>query len=298
MRPVQRPEDLPWLDTLFQICHDADGHWPLGEHKYLGLVQGDDAASIGIVAETDDESATIIGYGHLSPNRDDTGWGLELAFHPLWRSDTFLEELVHAAIEAVRTAGGDSLRLWVFRPSVAGALTSLGFNPERELRQLRCHLPLEHESSALDTYAVRPFAAGIDDEAWIAVNNRAFAGHPENGSWTAEVLADRIAQPWFSPAGFLMAWDGDDLAGFCWTKMHADGVGEIYVIAADPDWQGTGVGKALVIAGLDHLARIDGATIGMLYVDAANRKAVQLYERLGFWVDHIDRSFIRFLATD
>ena len=142
MRPVQRPEDLPWLDTLFQICHDADGHWPLGEHKYLGLVQGDDAASIGIVAEADDDSATIIGYGHLSPNRDDTGWGLELAFHPLWRSDTFLEELVHAAIEAVRTAGGDSLRLWVFRPSVAGALTSLGFNPSANSASYGATYPL------------------------------------------------------------------------------------------------------------------------------------------------------------
>lgn len=297
MRPVNRTTDMEWLDTLFQICHDADGHWPLGEHKYLGLVQGDNSNSIGIVAETDDDDAVIIGYAHLSPNRDDAGWGLELAFHPLWRSDTLLEEVVHAAMEAVRTAGGDALRLWVFRPSVAGALTNLGFNPERELRQLRCHLPLSHSSGVLENYDVRPFRPGEDDEIWIEVNNRAFAGHPENGSWTTDVLSDRMAQTWFNPEGFVMAWDGDSLAGFCWTKLHDDGVGEIYIIAADPQWQGSGLGKALVIAGLEHLHEHEGATTGMLYVDAANRKALQLYERLGFWVDHIDRSFIRFLAS-
>ena len=94
-----------------------------------------------------------------------------------------------------------------------------------------------------------------------------------------------------------MAWQGDDLVGFCWTKVHEGGVGEIYIIAADPAWQGRGLGKALVLEGLRHLSEQEGCTIGMLYVDAANRKALQLYERLGFWVDHIDRSFIRYLKT-
>jgi len=297
MRPVDRPGDLPRLENLFQICHDADGHWPLGEHKYLSLVRGDDSASIGIVAEADDDPGTIIGYAHLSPNRDDDGWGLELAFHPLWRSESFLEELVHAAVEAVRHQGGTSLRLWVFRPSVAGALTDLGFNAERELRQLRCHLPLDQQSKELESFDVRPFEPGVDDVEWIAVNNRAFEGHPENGAWTTEVLADRIEQPWFRSEGFLMAWHGDELVGFCWTKVHDAGVGEIYIIAADPKWQGRGLGKALVVEGLRHLTEQEDCTIGMLYVDAANRKALQLYERLGFWVDHIDRSFIRFLET-
>lgn len=296
MRPVERPGDLAGLEELFRICHDADGHWPLGEHKYLSLFHGDSSSSIGIVVETEDDPAALIGYGHLSPNRDDSGWGLELALHPLWRSGSFMEEIVTTAVEAVRHEGGTSLRLWVFRPSVAGALTDLGFNPERELRQLRCHLPLNPQTTSLERFTMRPFVPGTDEDAWIALNNLAFDGHPENGSWTREVMADRIEQAWFDEHGFLMAWDEDQLAGFCWTKLHDDGVGEIYIIAAHPQWQGTGLGKALVVEGLRYLSAQHGCTIGMLYVDAANQKALHMYERLGFWVDHIDRSFIRYLA--
>jgi mycothiol synthase len=297
MRPVERPNDLAGLEELFQICHDADGHWPLGEHKYLSLIRSDSSSLIGIVVEADDASGTLIGYGHLSPNRDDSGWGLELAFHPLWRTGSFMEELVHAAVEAVRHEGGTSVRLWVFRPSVTGALTDLGFNPERELRQLRCHLPLEHQTASLERFTVRPFVQAVDEDAWIEVNNLAFEGHPENGSWNRQVLGNRLQQPWYDEKGFLMAWDGDDLAGFCWTKLHDGGIGEIYTIATHPQWQGLGLGKALVVEGLWYLAVEYGCKIGMLYVDAANQRALRLYEGLGFWVDHIDRSFIRHLAV-
>jgi mycothiol synthase len=68
-------------------------------------------------------------------------------------------------------------------------------------------------------------------------------------------------------------------------------LGEIYVIAVDPDFQGLGLGRALVLAGLDSLAR-RGLTVGMLYVDRTNRGAVHLYEDLGLTVDHVDRAYV------
>ena len=84
------------------------------------------------------------------------------------------------------------------------------------------------------------------------------------------------------------------LLGSCWTKVHDDTdppVGEIYVISVDPDVQGLGLGKALVLAGLDHLAGL-GLGTGMLYVDADNTAAVGLYESLGFVIDHVDRAYV------
>jgi mycothiol synthase len=68
-------------------------------------------------------------------------------------------------------------------------------------------------------------------------------------------------------------------------------VGEIYVIASDPDFHGGGLGTSLTLAGLDHLAG-KGIGTGMLYVDGANTAAVRMYERIGFTVHHSDRVFV------
>ena len=109
------------------------------------------------------------------------------------------------------------------------------------------------------------------------------------------MLRQRQREPWFDPSGFLLHERDGRLAAFCWTKLHDAPrleavVGEIYVIAVDPDFHGLGLGRQLTIAGLDVIAR-RGVTTGMLYVDAANDTAVGMYERLGFHTHRTDVAF-------
>jgi mycothiol synthase len=170
----------------------------------------------------------------------------------------------------------------------------LGMRMVRELYQMRRPLPVDDVPRPAEPLVTRPFVVGQDEDAWLEVNNWAFAGHPDQSGWTRETLAGRVAEPWFDPAGFLLHEEGGQLAGFCWTKVHdtTPPMGEIYVIGVAPDWHGRGLGRALVLAGLDHLAG-KGLRIGMLYVESNNAPAVALYRQLGFTIHQFDRAYDR-----
>jgi mycothiol synthase len=198
-----------------------------------------------------------------------------------------------AALRSARDSGGGRFVLWVERvdDELDAVARSRGLEPWRDLLQMRCPLP-----AAAADIPVRPFTPD-DAEAFLAVNNRAFSWHPEQGNMTYEGLADRMAEPWFDANGFLLHERDGRLAGFCWTKVHAADptlddppMGEIYAIAVDPDFHGQGLGKPMTLAGLEWLAA-QGLAVGMLYVESDNHAAVRTYERIGFTVHHVDRAF-------
>lgn len=166
----------------------------------------------------------------------------------------------------------------------------LGLAPTRLLHQMRRPLPTGLPV-AVDT---RSFVVGLDEDAWLEVNNRAFAKHPEQGGWDRPTLLAREHESWFDPDGFRLHERDGRLAAFCWTKIHHERepkLGEIYVIAVDPDFHGHGLGRELTLAGLEWLAG-QGITVGMLHVDADNIAAVALYRNLGFEVHHDSQAFV------
>lgn len=246
--------------------------------------------SVSVVAR--DGERTL---GYAQAVRRARGWSLEVVVDPRAEgtSEAVRTSLIRAGCQAARERGGDAVTLWEPRPTAEhdAAALAAGLTSTRDLLQMRRPLPVDVPWSL----EVRPFEIGRDEEAWLEVNNRAFAAHPEQGAWDRGALEEVLAEPWFDPSGFLLHEDGGRLAGFCWTKVHPDErppLGEIFVIAVDPDFAGRGLGRELTLAGLDHLCR-QGLTVGMLYVDSTNGPALRMYEALGFVVDHIHRGYSR-----
>lgn len=230
-------------------------------------------------------ASPLPGGGVLTPVDD--GWLVELGEPPVRAHDALAE-----AIAVVQDLRGGRLQVWargIEGAPVAQAAEALGMTVGREVLQMRRPLPVDAPWSL----ATRPFVVGQDEAAWVEVNNRAFAWHPDQAGMTVEHVRQKEAEPWFDPTGFLLHEVDGVLLGFCWTKVHSDQappVGEIYVIAVDPSAHGRGLGRQLVLAGLDHLHG-RGLTVGMLYVESDNEPAIGLYRALGFTVHTSDRRF-------
>jgi mycothiol synthase len=135
-------------------------------------------------------------------------------------------------------------------------------------------------------YTIRTFNPVQDKGLWLALNNKIFTNHPDQGNWALADLENRMAENWFDPAGFFLAVKGDEIVGFVWTKIHQDfvnqdPVGELYVVGVDPNHAHQGIGRAVSVTAINYLIT-KGLKRSMLYVDADNEKGLALYTSLGF----------------
>jgi mycothiol synthase len=290
------PEDIEIIRSLEAAAAGHDGHESLGSFVWRDLADPS-PESIGYLA-TDDRQA--VGYLHLAPSDNVKAPHLVagLVIDPDHRTDAVARALLGVIVLEVAGRGGGRVVLWVngADADLAARLTAAGFRWFSEQLQMRVPLPPAESPKWPVGIEARAFVPGQDDADWLRVNNRAFADHPDQGGWSDETLAKRMAEPWFDPPGFLLAFAGPSLAGFCWTKVHdAAGddprLGEIYVIGVDPDHQGTGLGRALTVAGLEYLAKVRDCPTGMLYVDGSNTEALALYRALGFQMHRADRAY-------
>jgi mycothiol synthase len=262
------------VTELARTAAESDGVAPLNEHTLLHLYGRHEGERHALVRD----GGRLVGYAHLgadgsaevvvAPDARRRGIGTALV-----RSLPAGRVWAHGRIDGVDAFAG-----------------RLGFEPVRELFRMErdaasaAALP---DKPLPQGIGVRTFRPGEDDEAWLALNAVAFADHPEQSAWGPVDLAERLAQPWFDPDGFFLAQDGDRLAGFHWTKVHPGGVGEIYVLGIDPEYQGTGLGKALAVIGVRHL-HDSGLRVVELYVDGTNTAARAMYEWLGFRIAAVD----------
>jgi mycothiol synthase len=265
---------------IFDAAGAADGVAPLSEATVLHVRH----ARTAVGPYADFIIGNGDGYAHLTLGEEPEG---ELVVHPRARRRGHGRALLDAL--AVKRAGavgggGAGVPVWAHGdlPAAAALARSAGWIRVRALWQLRRSLSDPLPDAPLPPgVTLRTFVVGKDEDAWLEVNGRAFAHHPEQGSWTAADLALREQEPWFDPDGFLLAERDGRIVGFHWTKIHPDPIGEVYVVGVDPGAQGGGLGRALTVAGLRYL-RSRGLAEVMLYVDEDNQAGARTYFGLGF----------------
>ena len=290
---------LPPLAERVSVLLDAaeadDGARALSEHAelalradrlpveglvHLGVAVGDALLAYAQVEMPPDGPVTVEAVVHPRHRRGGTGAGLRDA--------------------VLARVSGREVRAWAHGddPGAAALAAGVGARRVRELLQMLRRFdsdPDGPEEPVLPPgVRLRAMRPGADEDAWLAVNARAFSSHPEQGTWTRADLAARMAEPWFDPAGVLLAEDeaSGELLGFHWTKVHAatperPAVGEVYVLGVDPAAQGRRLGGALTLAGLRHLRGL-GLDAVLLYVEADNALALRVYRGLGFEVVRVD----------
>jgi GNAT superfamily N-acetyltransferase len=90
-----------------------------------------------------------------------------------------------------------------------------------------------------------------------------------------------------------VAMDAGSITGFVAAKLNAENrMGEIYMVAVDPDVQGRGIGSALIKFALDWM-KSAGMSIAMVETggDPGHAPARRTYEKLGFGLLPIARYF-------
>ncbi len=285
--------------ALAARAQDADGVAPLSEQPLLWLT--DAAAPVAhLLVErpggpAEEPDGALVGYAQLDLGAPGAA-SAELVVDPAARRRGIGRDVLARAQTLAEPAGG--LRVWAHGdlPSAQALARAAGMTPVRELWQMRLELGAEDERpsaagagrrSLPDGVTVRTFVPGQDEDAWVALNARAFASHPEQGRLTrADVLA-RESEPWFDPKGFWLAERDGHLLGSMWTKVAEPGVGEVYALGIDPDAQGLGLGGALTRLAVEAL-RERGLDAVVLYTEGDNEPAIRTYTRAGFTRSAVD----------
>lgn len=269
------------LRALWARAEAADGVGAVSEAFRLAVGPARDGV-VHLVRDGDagdDGDGSPVGYAQVAAAGTPDAVA-ELVVDPVARRQGHGRALLDAALaEGARSvwAHGDL-------PAAAGLAASAGLHRTRELYRMARPLTAADATDPVlpEGYAVRAFEPGRDDEAWVALNAAAFAHHPEQGRLTVADLHERMTQPWFDAAGFLLVEREGRAVAFHWTKVEpGSSTGEVYVVGVDPREQGHGLGGPLTALGVAHLARRGLAEVE-LYVDGDNTAARRTYLRHGF----------------
>ena len=240
------------------------------------------------VAEVNRE---IIGFIDITPELKKQRVLLYCLIHPDHRGKELAGKLLNYATGRARKLQAKILRVNNVRQDNEVArrvLPRLGFRCAHCYLELR--LPLADiglPDAVKSNYSYRHLRSG-DEYNLTRLQNRCFADAWEYHPNTTEDVVYAVTRSHCSPAGIILVYGGDKPIGYCWTrtKHGAEAGGSlekgcIRMLGVDPDYQGQGIGRAALLAGLTYLKNKGTPTVE-LEVDSENKTALALYHSIGF----------------
>ncbi|MGM9472243.1 ribosomal protein S18-alanine N-acetyltransferase [Pseudarthrobacter sp. YS3] len=108
-------------------------------------------------------------------------------------------------------------------------------------------------------------------------------------AWPLQMFLAELSQP--GTRRYLVAESGGEIVGYA-GLMCIEPIADVQTIAVVPEFEGRGIGSALLTRLIDE-ARSRGAADVLLEVREDNPRAQQLYVRFGFEKIHIRRKYYR-----
>lgn len=304
IRRYRGPADLPGMVAVFNAMAEADG---LLERRSVGQLAAwyarptphMDPAHDLLVAETDDR---IVGYGRHQ--WIDTSDGLRehrifvfTAPDTRHALDPILDAITERAAEVARAQGEAGM------PRALSTFVGEAQAWRREPFERRGYAPIrwgfEMVRPDLENVDVPPMPEGIEvrpvghehlRQLWNA-DTEAFRDHWGGFDASEEAFQEWLGEPDLDPSLFVVAWDGDEIAGGVLNTINASENEQLGVERGCLDsvfvrrpWRRRGLAAALVARSL-VLLRERGMRSAILGVDAENPTgALGVYERAGFQV--------------
>ena len=234
----------------------------------------------------------IVGSMDMAPEQTIRQVILNCWVHPEHRRRGLAKELLSFAIHRAKELRAKVAHVNIPEENVVAksVLSKLGFEYVRRFLELRLDMgkvPWQNTDPA--TLGCHHLQRGEEDKL-TQIQNRSFAGTWGYNPTTVEAITYRINLSNCSPGDVVLTYDRDKVIGYCWTEItyeYEAGIserkGRIFMLGVEPDYQGTGVGKRILLAGLAHL-KSKGLRVAELSVDSENKAACALYRSVGFEV--------------
>jgi len=234
----------------------------------------------------------IAGYMDVAPELAIGRVILDCWIRPEHRRRGLGTKLLGYAVQRAREVGAKVVHVNVLQDNevASNVLFRLGFECVRRFLELRLDMTKvrwqDVDQAVLECACLR---RGEEDKL-TQIQNRSFDGTWGYNPNTVEQITYQTNLSTCSPEDIVLTYDGDEVAGYCWTQIINEGKetagerkGRIYMLGVDPAYRGRGVGKRMLLAGLAYL-KSQGLQVVELTADSENEVALALYRSVGFEV--------------